>query len=166
QRLLVRRLVDDGREGDADPLRARAGAAAGALVGARAARPRPARRHERVAVGVGRAGIERGGEDAVHDGAGPQAPAAARPPRPGGEALEELAERHPLVDQPAIEHAHHLGLGVVDDEVRRHAVALGDVAVAVGRLAADPLPGPAFWSLPRRKRSPSSARSYSAIAPW
>src|SRR5262249_23127396 len=121
---------------------------------------------ERVAVGVGRAGIERVGEDAVHDGAGPQAPAAARPPRPGGEALEDLAERHPLVDQPAIEHAHHLGLGGVDDEVRPHAGPLGDVARAVGRLAADPLPGPAFWSLPRRKRSPSSARSYSAIAPW
>ena len=81
-------------------------------------------------------------------------PAGAGPPGSGVQALEDLADGHPLVDEPAVEHADDLGLGLVDDQVAGHAVALGDVAVAVGRLAADELPLAAFWSLPRRKRSP------------
>jgi hypothetical protein len=141
QRLLVRRFVDDGGDWDADPLLARARATAGVLVGARPPRAGPPRRHEGVAVGVGGAGVERVGEDAMHNGAGPQATAAARPPGAGGEPLEDLSDRHSLIDQPAVQLAHHLGLGVIDDQVRGYAVPPGNVAIAVGRLAADPLPG-------------------------
>ena len=60
-------------------------------------------------------------------------PAGAGDPGPGVQPLEDLADGHPLLDQPAVEHAHQLGLGLVDDQVARHGVAAGHVAVAVGR---------------------------------
>src|SRR5262249_29965910 len=134
-------LVDGSRDRDRDPLLARARSAAGRLPGARAWRPGPARHVERVAVVAAGAGVDRVGEDAVDDRAGPQPPAAPRPPRAGGEPLEDLADGHPLVGQPAVEHAHDIGLGLVDQQVTRDAIALGDVAVAVGRLAGGPLAG-------------------------
>ena len=59
-------------------------------------------RHVGVAVGVGRAGVERVGEDVVHAMATKQA-ARPRPPGPGVQPLEDLADGHPLVDQPAVE---------------------------------------------------------------
>jgi hypothetical protein len=96
----------------------------------------------RVSVGAGRAGVERVGEDAVHDGVGPEPLAVAGPPRAGGQPLDDPAGGHPLVDQPAVEHPHHRGLVLVDLRVPRDAVPPGDVAVAVGAPAADPLPGP------------------------
>ena len=78
-----------------------------------------------VPVGVGRAGVERVGEDPVHDAVGPEPLAVARPPRAGGQPLEDLADGHPLVDQPAVEHPDHLGLGLVDLQVPRDAVPAG-----------------------------------------
>src|SRR5262249_34031249 len=141
RRLLVCLFIDDSRDGDSDPLLARARAAAGPLPGARAVRPGPARGVEGVAVAVAGAGVDRVGEDAVDGRGGPQPPAAPRPPRAGRQALEDLADGHVLVGQPAVEHAHDLGLGLVDEQVAGDAVALGDVAVAVGDLAGGPPPG-------------------------
>jgi len=59
-------------------------------------------------------------------------PAGARVARSGVQPLEDLADGHPLVDQPAVEGAHQLGLSLVDHEVTGHGVAAGHVAVAVG----------------------------------
>ena len=42
-----------------------------------------------------------------------------------------------LVRHPRVQPAHHLGLGVIDDQVARHGVASRHVAVAVGRLGAE-----------------------------
>jgi hypothetical protein len=64
-----------------------------------------------------------------------------------GQPLEDLADGHPLIDQPPIEHAHHLGLGLVDLQVGRDAVAGRDVAVAVGGLAGDPVAGAGLLQL-------------------
>ena len=61
----------------------------------------------------------------MHDGVGPEPLAVARPPGAGGQPLEDLADGHPLVDQPAVEHPDHLGLGLIDLEVPRDAVPLG-----------------------------------------
>src|SRR5262249_38504254 len=106
-------FIDESRDGDSDPLLARARAAAGPLPGARAVRPGPARGVEGVAVVVAGAGVDRIGKDAVDDRGGPQAPAAARPPRAGRQALEDLADGQVLVDQPAVEQADDKGLGLV-----------------------------------------------------
>src|SRR5262249_45296870 len=102
---------------------------------------------EGVAVEVAGAGVDRIGEDAVDDRGGPQPPAAARPPRAGRQALADLADGQVLVDQPAVEQADDLGLGLVDQQVAGGAVALGDVAVAVGDLAGGPLPGAGLLEL-------------------
>ncbi|CAA9266379.1 MAG: hypothetical protein AVDCRST_MAG27-2839 [uncultured Craurococcus sp.] len=73
----------------------------------------------------------------VDDGRRPGALAGARQPRPGVEPLEDLAHRQALLHEPVVEHADEGRLGLVDDQVPRHAVALGHVAVAVGRAPAD-----------------------------
>jgi hypothetical protein len=146
-RPLVRRVVDERWDGDGDPLGARPGAARGVLAAARPARARLPGRGEGVAVGVGRAGIEGVAEDAVDDGRRPAALAAARPPRAGVEPPEDLADRHLLIDQPAVEQAHQLGLGVIDHEAARRAVPAGDVAEAVGGAAADPVAGAGLLEL-------------------
>ncbi len=83
----------------------------------------------------------------MHDGVGPEPLAVAWPPRAGGQPLDDLADGHPLVDQPAVEHPHHRGLVLVDLQVPRDAVPPGNVAVAVGALAADPLAGPGLLQL-------------------
>src|SRR5262249_51999085 len=133
--------------GDGDPLLARSRAAAGPLPGARAVRPGPARGVEGVAVEVAGAGVGRVGKDAVDDRGGPPPPAAARPPRAGRQAPEDLADGQVLVDEPAVEQADGLGLGLVDQQVAGDAVAPGDVAVAVGDLAGGPLPGAGLLEL-------------------
>ena len=83
----------------------------------------------------------------MDDGVGPDPLAVAGPPRAGGQPLDDLADGHPLVDQPAVEHPHHRGLVVVDLQVPGDAVPPGDVTVAVGALAADPLPVPGLLQL-------------------
>src|SRR5262249_39950625 len=147
RRLLMGWFIDDSRDGDSDPLLARARAAAGPLPGARAVRPGPARGVEGVAVVVAGAGVDWIGKDAVDGRGGPQPPAAAGAPPAGPPAVEDLADGHVLVDQPAVEHADDLGLGLVDQQVAGNAVALGDVAVAVGDLAGGPLPGAGLLEL-------------------
>jgi len=147
-RLGERRLVHDGRHRDRDPLLARPELAARRLARARpAARARLRRAHVAVAVGVGRAGVGRVGQDAVDDRLRPWALARARVPRPEVQPLEDLAERQPLVDEPAVEHARDRRLGVVDDQVAGRPVALGHVAVAVGRPAAEVLAGAGLLQL-------------------
>ncbi|HMB03195.1 MAG TPA: hypothetical protein VKP69_05560 [Isosphaeraceae bacterium] len=84
----------------------------------------------------------------MHHAVGPEPLAVARPPGPGGQPLDDLANGHPLVDQPAVEHSHHRGLVLVDLQVPRDTVPLGHVAVAVGALAGAPLSGPGLLQLP------------------
>ena len=77
----------------------------------------------------------------------PQPPPAARPPRALGQPLEDLADCHPLVDQPAVQGPHQLGLDLVDRQVSGHAIAGRDVAVAVGGPPGDPGAGPGLLQL-------------------
>src|SRR4029450_2027760 len=53
-------------------------------------------------------------------------------PGPEVQPLEDLADGHPLLDQPAVEQAHERGLGLVDLEPPADPVTARDVAVAVG----------------------------------
>jgi hypothetical protein len=61
---------------------------------------------------------------------------------PSAGAANDHANRHLIVDQPAVHHPDHGGLGLVDDQVPGHAVALGDVPIAVGCSGGDPLASP------------------------
>ncbi len=63
------------------------------------------------------------------------------------EALQDLADGHLLVDQPAVEHAHQLGFGLVNLQVAGHAILLVHVAIAVGRFAGDDLAAPGLLQL-------------------
>jgi hypothetical protein len=63
--------------------------------------------------------------------------ARARVPGPEVQPLEDLADGHPLVDQPAVEQAHEHGFVLVDLEPPAGPVAARDVAVAVGRASTD-----------------------------
>jgi hypothetical protein len=56
--------------------------------------------------------------------------------RPGVQALEDLSDGHPLVREPAVDHAHHLGLGLVGHEMARHRVVAWHVPIAVGGTTA------------------------------
>jgi hypothetical protein len=44
-----------------------------------------------------------------------------------------------IVDQPAVHHPDHGGLGLVDDQMAGYAVALGDIAITVGPPGGDPM---------------------------
>ena len=82
------------------------------------------------------------------DGPGRPGPAAAaREPGAGVQALEDLPQRQPLLGQPAVEHAHDLGLGLVDDQPAGDPVAARQVAVAVGGVHADELAGAGLLQL-------------------
>jgi hypothetical protein len=83
----------------------------------------------------------------MHDAVGPESLAVAGPPRAGGQPLEDLADGHPLVDQPAVQHPDHFGLRRVDLQMPGDAVPLGDVAVAVGGAAGAPLAGAGLLQL-------------------
>ncbi|XBH01921.1 hypothetical protein V5E97_26775 [Singulisphaera sp. Ch08] len=85
------------------------------------------------------ADVDRVGQDPMHDAGRPEPAAAPRTPRAFGEPLEDLSDGHPLVDKPSVEDSHHIGLRLLDLEVRRDAVAGRDVAVAVGGLPGDPV---------------------------
>src|SRR5918994_4021066 len=73
--------------------------------------------------------------------------ARARVPGPEVQPLEDLADGHPLLDQPAVEHAHERGFVLVDLEAPAGPVAARDVAVAVGRAPADEPAGPRLLQL-------------------
>ena len=161
-RVPMRRLVDQGRDPDRDPLLARLGLAARRRPRPRAGRSRLAGHDEGVPVDVAGAGVDRVGEDVMDDAVRPEPLAAPGPPRAGGEPLEDLADGHPLVDQPAVEHPDHLGLGLVDLQVGRHAVAGRDVAIAVGgparRSSGRPWPSGACRGGTARRARPARTR--------
>jgi hypothetical protein len=129
--------IYEGRNGDGDPLLFGSERAGGVLATPGAASARPLGRHVAVAVGVGRAGVGGIGKDAVHHRSRPSTALGTREPGPGIQALEDLADAHPLLDEPAVEHPDQLCLVLLDHEMSRDAVSLGDVAVTVGRSAAD-----------------------------
>jgi hypothetical protein len=84
----------------------------------------------------------------VVDGPGRPGPAAAaREPGTGVQALEDLPQRQPLLGQPAVEHAHGLGLRLVDDELAASAVAARQVAIAVRGARPDELAGASLLQL-------------------
>lgn len=74
-------------------------------------------RHKSIAVGVGRVGVDLVGQDVVHDRGRPGMPSRAPEVRIGVQVLEDLADRHLLVREPAMDHAHQLGLGLAGDEM-------------------------------------------------
>ena len=133
--------VDQRRHGNGDPLLARLELAARGFVVARAAvAPRLPGGHVVVAIGVGGAGIDRIGEDVVHDRRPPGTTARARVVRPGVQPLEHLSDGHLLIDEPAVEHAHQLRLGVVDDEMAGDGIVARHVAIAVRGAATEVVP--------------------------
>ena len=140
-------LVDDRRHGDRDPLLARPHPSA-ALAGiARLARARPLGFDKIVTVRVSGPGVGRLGQDVVDHRGRPGVPARARVPRPEVQPLEDLADGHPLVGQPAVERPDELRFGLVDLEPPAGAVAAGEVAVAVRRAPADEPAGPRLLEL-------------------
>src|SRR4051794_5266530 len=62
--------------------------------------------------------------------------AGARDVGTGVQALEDLADGRPLVDEPAIKGAHQRGLFLVHDEVAWHRLLARHVAITVRRTAA------------------------------
>jgi hypothetical protein len=60
--------------------------------------------------------------------------------RSGVQSLEDLADGHLLVTQPAVEHAHQFGLGVIDHEMAGHGIVARHVAVAVRGAATEVMP--------------------------
>ncbi len=73
----------------------------------------------------------------MHRGRGPGVAARARQPGSSIQALEDLADGRLLIDQPAVEHAHQFGLGLIHDEVPGHGVMPRHVAVSVGGTASE-----------------------------
>src|SRR4051812_1683506 len=62
--------------------------------------------------------------------------AGARDVGTGVQALEDLADGRPLVDEPAIKGAHQRGLFLVHDKVAWHGLLARHVAITVRRTAA------------------------------
>jgi hypothetical protein len=60
--------------------------------------------------------------------------------RPGVQPLEHLADGHPFIDEPAVEHAHQLRLGVIDDKMAGHGIVARHVAIAVRGAATEVMP--------------------------
>ena len=129
--------VNDRRHGNGDPLLARLEPAARGLAGTwPATMAGSLGRDEAVSIGVGRTSVDRVGQDVVHHRRRPGVMAGAREVGAGVQALEDLSDGHLLVDEPAVEGAHHLGLALVHHEVTGHGVLARHVAVAVGGTAA------------------------------
>ena len=141
-------LPDQRWDRDRDPLLLGSQPAAAPAAAARPATAARLRRcHVLVAVRVGGASVDRVGEDVV-DGPGRPGPtAAARKPGTGVQALEDPPQRQPLLGQPAVEHAHHLGLGLVDNQLAGRPVVARQATVAVRGVHADELPGAGFLQL-------------------
>jgi hypothetical protein len=130
-------FVYDRWDGDGDPFLFGPEPSRGVLPACGSPSPGLLGRHVAVAVGVGRAGIDRIGEDVVHYRSRPPSATGAGEPGSGIQTLEDLADGHPLLDEPSVEHPNQLGFRLIDDKMAAHAVPLGDVAVAVGRPTAD-----------------------------
>ena len=56
---------------------------------------------------------------------------------PEVQPLEDLADGHLRVDEPAVEHAHELGFGRVELKPPTGTIAAGEIAIAIGRTSAD-----------------------------
>ena len=63
------------------------------------------------------------------------------------ESFEDLADRHALIDQPAVHRAHQVSFGLVDHEMARCTLLLRHVAIAVRCSAAQVLTGARFLQL-------------------
>src|SRR5215210_768098 len=83
-----------------------------------------------------RAGVDRVRQDVVHQGWRPGMAAGAWDIGTGVQALEDLADGRPLVDEPAIKGAHQRGLFLVHDKVAWHRLLARHVAITVRRTAA------------------------------
>jgi hypothetical protein len=86
-------------------------------------------------------------EDAVHDGRLPRMSPRAWPPGTFVEPLDDLTDRHPFLHQPGEDLTYQNGLVFVDHEITWHAVTLGDVAISIRRLAAEPVALASFLKL-------------------
>jgi hypothetical protein len=65
--------------------------------------------------------------------------AGARPPRAFVEPLDNLANRHTLLDQPSKHLSHQEGLILVDNQITGYSVPLGNVAISVRCPASKPV---------------------------
>src|SRR3954469_8352584 len=134
-------LADDGRDRDRDPLLARPQPAAALARVARLARARLPGFDEVVPVRVSGPDVDRIRQDVVDHRGRPGMPARARVRGPEVQPLEDLADGHPSIDQPAVERPDKIRFGRVDLEPSAGTIAAGDVAVAVGCAAADEAAG-------------------------
>src|SRR3954469_4475288 len=75
------------------------------------------------------------------EGGRPGMPARARVRGPEVQPLEDLADGHPSIDQPAVERPDKIRFGRIDLEPSTGTIAAGDVAVAVGCASADEAAG-------------------------
>jgi hypothetical protein len=73
--------------------------------------------------------------------------AAAGEPGAEIQALEDLTQRHALLDQPAVEEANDLGLSVINDQPCGHFVLTRHVAVTVRWVGSDKLAGASLLKL-------------------
>ena len=78
-------------------------------------------------------------------------PAGTGEPGAGIQPLDDLPDGHALLDQPAIEQSHQLGLGLLDHEIARHRLPARDVAVAVGGPPGQPAAGTRLLQLAAAK---------------
>src|SRR3954471_5721817 len=77
----------------------------------------------------------------------PTRPAGAGDPWPFIQPPDALAHGQLLVRHPHEQAAHHLSLGIIDDQMAWHGVTSWHVAVAVGRLGAEQVAVPGLLEL-------------------
>src|SRR4051794_35032952 len=140
-------LIDQGRHRDGDPLLRRPGTSRGPLAAAGRAAAGLLRHDVLEAVRVGGAGVDRVGEDVVDHRGRPLLTPRPGDPRAGVQPLHALADGQALLHHPRVELAHHVGLGLVDDQAGRDGLASGLVPVAGGRLCARDVPVARFLEL-------------------
>jgi hypothetical protein len=76
----------------------------------------------------------------VDDGGRPAGVAGARAPGPRVEPFENLPDRQPFVDEPAVEHPHDRRFGVLDNQMAGARLLPWDVPVPIGGDVRDILP--------------------------
>jgi hypothetical protein len=135
----IRLLVDEGRHGDPDPLLPRAALPARVLASSGGTRPWLLGRDEAIPVGVGHSGVGLIVKDPVYDGRLPGVSTRAWPPGTFVQSFDDLADRHPLLDQPGEELAHQHGFVLLDHQITRNSVTLWNVSISIRRPAAEPV---------------------------
>ena len=136
-------LVDQHRHRDGDPLLRWARAPAGPFSAAACPQAGLLGRHVFVAVGVGRAGVDRIGQDVVCHGTRPPRPARPGEPRPGVHPCDAPADGFPS-HEPSVDLAHHVSFRLVDDQPRGQGAAPRLVPVPVRGLGAEDMPVSCF----------------------